>query len=88
MFKDKSESFDENWDFINNVVFAENHPDLDKEFKGHLWVKELFLNSQYNTVKMSLPINIARAIIIAAEYMVAEMIDNKLKMRKMEQIVS
>ena len=68
------------------MIFAENHPDLDEDFKGHLWVKELFLNSQYNTIKMNMPVNMMLAMIIAGMYMVAELIDMKLKARKMEKM--
>lgn len=59
---------------------------MSVDFKGHLWVKELFLNSQYNTIKFSMPINMMLGMIIAAMYMVAEIIDNKMKMRKMEKM--
>jgi len=46
----------------------------------------LFLNSQYNTLKMNMPLNMMLAVLISIEYMVAEVIDNKLKMRKMAKM--
>ena len=49
-------------------------------------MKELFLNSQYNTLKINMPLNMMLAILISVEYMVAEVIDNKLKMRKMAKM--
>jgi hypothetical protein len=44
---DKSEIFDENWQFVRDCVFAKKFADDEIYFKGHLWVKELFILSSF-----------------------------------------
>ena len=41
-----TDRFDQDWNFINSLVFNKNHPDLGLELKGSLWIKELFLISE------------------------------------------
>lgn len=72
------EAFDEDWQFVHDVVFAENHPDFNQKFKGHLWVKELFINSQYNTLKINLPMNLILAIFISIQFVVTKKIVDKI----------
>lgn len=72
--KKKSEEFDKNWNFVHEVVFAETHPDFDTSFKGHLWVKELFLIAQLNGRKVSAPLNMLLALIIAGEWIVVKFV--------------
>ena len=46
----KSEIFDTNWQFIQDCVFAETFADDETEFKGNLWVKELFILASFKVV--------------------------------------
>jgi hypothetical protein len=80
-----SADFDQNWTFVNDFVLAENHPDQIVEFKGHLWIKELFLTSQYYSIKVSLLLNITISLILAIEWPAVSYIMDYIEMRQAQQ---
>lgn len=78
----KSAAFDENWEFINSLVFGHKDKDCETLFKGHLWVKELFIMSSFKAPRLSRPINMMIALVIAAEWPVVKMIRMSMMKKK------
>jgi hypothetical protein len=81
--KDKSIAFDDNWEFINSLVFSDKFADSETEFKGHLWVKELFIQSSFKAPKINRPANMMIAMIIAMQWPIVRMIMMRIQKKKM-----
>ena len=77
-----SDRFDKDWDFINSVVFNENHTDLGLEFKGNLWIKELFLISEAHVPNLNGPIMMMIVVALSFEFMIVDYCWNKYHIKK------
>ena len=67
-----TDRFDQDWNFINSLVFNKNHPDLGLEFKGSLWIKELFLISEAHVPNLNLPLVLMIAMALGFEFMIVD----------------
>lgn len=64
-YRKTPDKFDQDWDFVNSVVFLDNHADLNTQFKGHLWVKELFLISEAHVANLNQPMLMLLSIVMS-----------------------
>jgi len=71
-----NEDFDHDWEFISTVVFNENHEDKHHEFKGHLWVREMFMLAQAHSPSIT-PLVVPFAIIMSTSFVITDRLWNK-----------
>ena len=71
-----NEDFDKDWEFISTVVFNENHEDKHHEFKGHLWVREMFMLAQAHSPSIT-PLVVPFAIIMSTSFVITDRLWNK-----------
>jgi hypothetical protein len=57
---------------MDETVFSEYKNDKTVVYKGHLWVREMFLLAQYHTTPVNFPGTIVIALMLAAAYPVLE----------------
>ena len=86
-YKNPSEKFDQDWDFIHSIVFSENHSDLKTKFKGHLWVKELFLISEAHVPNMNDPLIFLITTVLSFQFLIVEYCWNKYYLKNTELLV-
>lgn len=84
--KHKTDNFEQNWNFVNSCVFEDNHDCRSVEFKGHLWVKELFMISQLVTPSINVPMTLILTMIMSMVWITTEMVSNMRKMRLAEEM--
>ena len=87
-YKKPTDRFDGDWDFVHSVVFNENHPDLDLEFKGHLWMKEMFMMSEAHIPNLHMPTAMIVGMVISMAYLVAEMLYARFRTKTPMEMMS